>query len=410
MPSFSLWLIDALLLMCVVAGAYQAVALIACIRQLRCRDPVCADVLPPVSVLKPIHGSEQGFYEAILSHASQDYPEFEILFGVTDPSDAAIPDIRRLQSEFPHIRIELLVCGDTAGNPKVSKLITLAERARHPFLLVNDSDILVGPQYLRNIVPFLLDAAVGLVTCLYRVRAQQLPGRWEALAIATDFAPSTLVAPLAGVKEFALGSTLLFRAADLERIGGFSAIGDYVADDYQLAKRITALGKRVHLAREVVDTGVQDSGWIGMWRHQVRWQRMIRVSRAGGYAGLPVTFATAWALIALVASQPLAAAGVFALRMSVALVAGVGVLRCPETARLWPLVPVRDLVGMAVWTAALFGRTVRWRGEDIELGKQGRIVFRNRQFAPPAAEPATSVNAGAKIDRITPRERGDAAE
>jgi ceramide glucosyltransferase len=273
------------------------------------------------------------------------------------------------------------VCPDAAGNPKVSKLIELAHRARHPLLLVNDSDILVGPKYLRHIASPLTNQEVGLVTCLYRVRARVFPARWEALGIATDFAPSTLVAPLAGVKEFALGSTLLFRAADLERIGGFSVIGDYVADDYQLAKRITGLGKRVHLAREVVDTGVQDSGWAGVWRHQVRWQRMIRVSRGDGYAGLPVTFATGWAVIALMCSQPLVAAGLVLLRMSVALVAGLGVLRCPQTARLWMLVPLRDMFGVAVWTAALFGRTVHWRGEQIELGKQGRIIFRSGQLA-----------------------------
>ncbi len=366
-----------LFLVCIAAASYQIAMLLACVSYLRRQDPEPVGIALPVSILKPVHGLEPAFYEAIRSHALQSYPEFELLFGVSDPDDKVIPVIRRLQAEFPTIRIEIVVCKERGANPKVSKLIELSQHARNPLILVNDSDIRVGPEYLRHIVAPLSDPEIGLVTCLYRVTAKGLPACLEALGIATDFAPSTLVAPLVGVKEFALGSTLLFRAADLERIGKFAVISNYVADDYQLAKRITGLGKRVHLAREVVETSVQDSTWSGVWDHQIRWNRMIRVSRGDGYVGLPVTFATMWAMLAFASGHYLLAAGLVSLRISVALVAGIGVLRCPTAARCWPLIPVRDLFAVAVWAVALFGRTVRWRGENIKLERHGRIVARS---------------------------------
>lgn len=361
-----------LILLCIVAGLYQLTALAATLLYMRRRDPP-ATHLRPISILKPVQGLDPGFYEAIRSHASQDYAEFELLFGVADAADPAVPEIQRLQAEFPQLRIELIHCADRALNPKVSKLAELLPHARYPVILVNDSDIRVQPGYLRRIIAPLDDPEVGLVTCLYRVSASGFPARWAAMGVATDFAPSTLVAPAMGVKEFALGSTLLFRAEDLKRIGGYEAFGHYVADDYQIAKRITALGKRVHLSTEIVQTSIQESSWAGVWKHQVRWQKMIRVSRSGGYIGLPVTFATLWALLAVAAGAWTVAAALLSVRMIMALTAGLGAVRCPATARLWPLIPLRDLWGAAVWAAALFGRTVRWRGALIRLTPQGRI-------------------------------------
>ncbi|MEZ5404434.1 MAG: bacteriohopanetetrol glucosamine biosynthesis glycosyltransferase HpnI [Bryobacteraceae bacterium] len=359
---------------CAVAAVYQAVALVASLRHAARRDPAPA-VFPPVSILKPVRGADPRFLEAIRTHAVQDYPEFEIVFGAENPEDPAVEAIQALQSEFPSVAIRFVECPTQAPNGKVGVLMDLAREARHDVLLVSDSDIAVPPGYLRSVVAPLEDAGVGLVTCLYRARSSTLAGVFEAIGIATDFVPGTLVAPLVGVREFGLGSTLVFRRADLEAIGGFAAISHFIADDYQLARRITQLGRRVHLSRTVVETTLGDATWEGVWRHQVRWARTIRVSR-GAYVGLPVTFATVWALAAWLGAPGLRdlAAGLIALRMAVAFAAGWIVLR--STLVLWYpfLVPFRDFWGVAVWAAGLFGNKVRWRDRSIVLRRDGRIA------------------------------------
>jgi ceramide glucosyltransferase len=355
-----------------VAGLYQLVALIAALRQMGRREEG-GDFRPPVSILKPVHGRDPRFYEAIRSHALQDYPEFEILFGVSDPEDAAVADIERLRKEFPERAIRLVVSGREAANRKVGVLAELAGQARYPVLLVNDSDILVEPDYLRRVAAPLAGEGVGVVTCLYRAGAGNLPGRWEALGIATDFAASVMVAPLVGVREFGLGATLVFRAEDLERIGGFESLADYLADDYQLARAITGLGKRAVLSKVVVETSLGDAGWGGVWRHQVRWARTIRVSRGGGYLGLPVTHAGVWAALAALAGLWPVAAGLAGLRIAAGVAAGWGVLRSPIALNSWPLVPIWDLWAFVVWCAGLGGRTVEWRGLHLELSRDGKI-------------------------------------
>ena len=356
---------------CAVAFGYQVVALAAALRFRSRRDPR-GEQTPGISILKPVRGLDPGFYHAIRSHATQDYPEFEILFGVADPEDPAAADIRRLRAEFPAVAIRLIHSTTAAANGKVGVLMDLAAEARHCVILVNDSDIRVPDGYLRAVVSPLEDADVGVVTCLYRASAAELPGIWEALGIATDFAPSALVAPFVGVKEFGLGSTLLFRRDDLDAIGGFAAIAAYIADDYQLAKRITQLPKRVHLSTVVVETSLQGESWRGVWRHQIRWHRTIRVSR-GAYVGLPVTMATLWALAAACAGLWQIAAGLLAVRMTMAIFAGWVVLRSPLVARYWWLIPFRDLWGAAVWAAGLTGDSVEWRDRKLRLLPDGRI-------------------------------------
>ena len=204
----------------VAAGAYYLLAMIAATKWPRGLPPAPSPQPPaPVSILKPVHGRDPRFYEAIRSHATQDYPEFEILFAVGDPRDPALEDIARLQREFPAIHIESLVFSTNAPNAKTGLLAELAKRARHPLLLVNDSDIRVEPGYLRAVTAPLADPEIGLVTCLYRARADRWASRCEALGIATEFAPSVMVARLLGQAEFALGSTMVFRAERPARHG-----------------------------------------------------------------------------------------------------------------------------------------------------------------------------------------------
>ena len=253
--------------------------------------------------------------------------------------------------QFPDVNIRLVKVTTEAANAKVGALIDLAREAQYAALVVNDSDILVPPDYLDRLVGALQGQQIGLVTCLYRAGADTFPSKWEALGIATDFAPSALVAPLVGVNEFGLGSTLALRRSDLDAIGGFESVADYIADDYQLGKRISQSGKRVHMSRMPVETHLGSAAWKSVWDHQVRWARTIRLSR-GAYLGLPITNASLWAAVALLAGWWSVALALLALRVAVGCTAGLATIRDPITARLWWLMPLRDLWGFAVWSPA----------------------------------------------------------
>ena len=353
------------------AACYQILALLAALLHDRA-SPAAARPLG-VSILKPVHGGEPGFYEAIRSHALQQYPEFEILFGAGRADDPARDAVDQLIREFPTVAIRWVVCPQEAPNAKVGILMDLAKEARYPLFIVNDSDISVPPAYLRDVTAPLQDPGIGLVTCLYRAEARDWPSRFEALGIATDFAPSTLVAPLFGVSEFGLGSTLAFRRADLEAIGGFAAVADYLADDYQLGRKLHLLGRKNLVSNIVVSTRLSAGSWSAAWRHQLRWARTIRCSRPGGYAGLPITFATLWALIAALSGAWWTALALLAIRFAMAFTAGGLVLRSDDVFKYCYLIPVRDLCGVAIWIAGLFGNTVEWRGRRLRLDREGRI-------------------------------------
>lgn len=357
------------------AAAYQCLAIAAAIRHARRgKSPGAnAGVLPGVSVLKPLRGLDPNTHEAFASQVTQNYPQFEVLFGALEENDPAASEVMRLQREFPAAPVRLISGGADMPNGKVGVLVELARQARYPIRVVNDSDIRVDADYLAAVTAPLADAANGLVTCLYRVKAHNLPAAWEALGIMTDFMPSVLVAQFLGVREFGLGSTLAFRAEDLERAGGFAALGEYLADDYQLAKLLSGLGLRVVLSTYTVETSLGDASWRGVWRHQLRWARTIRLSKGGGYLGLPFTQAGLWAAGAMASGAWWPAAILVGLRMVSALVGGAMVLESPLATRFCWLSPCWDLYSFAIWLASYSGRGVRWRDRVLTIGPDGRI-------------------------------------
>jgi ceramide glucosyltransferase len=338
---------------------------------------------PPVSILKPLKGTDPEIYESFRSHCLQDYPEYEIIFGVSDPNDPAIDSVKELQVEFPDRRIQLVVSEKILGaNVKVSNLAQMLAEARYDHLIVNDSDIRVQPDYLRRVIAPLADLRVGMVTCLYRgVAGATLGSRLEGLGISTDFCASVLAArQLEGGIRFGLGSTLAFRRAELEKIGGFSSFVDYLADDYELGRRIAGLGLNVKLSDVVVETYLPSYRVREFFAHQLRWARGVRDARAGGYLGLVFTFGLLWALLAVAASRAAlwscAALGVtLFLRLAVAWVVGRGVLEDREILKYAWLIPLRDLLAVAIWIASLGGHTVTWRGDRFRLqdGKLTRL-------------------------------------
>lgn len=361
-------------LLFLIPALYQLVALLASARRLFLHDPA-PEALPPVSILKPVHGADPDFYYAIATHAAQDYPHFEILFAVGTMEDPAVPHIKRLMVAFPQVRIELIEVSQTTLNPKVGALLELEKLARYDVLLVNDGDISVPQGYLRSIVGALQQPEVGMVTCTYRARSSTTAGSFEALGVSTDFAPSTFVAPFVGVAEFAMGSTMLFRRADLQALGGFAKVADALADDYQLGVEMTRLGKKIHLSSVPVETALDAQSLGDVWQHQLRWARTIRVSRGGliGYLGLPATFASLWALVALLTGHYWVAAVLLVMRLNVAIVGGLMAVGDRNVVWLLGLVPIRDLFQVAVWVNGLWGNTVRWGNQRLRLHPDGRI-------------------------------------
>lgn len=357
-----------------MAGCYYGLALLAAMwsRPLA-RPPQLLHTSLPVSILKPVHGCDDRLTQAIASHAALDYPDFELLLGVRPNDTAALEEIHRAQQRFPKCVIRIVPVTTVMPNGKAGALFDLATTAQYPILVINDADICVEPDYLHAVTQPLANPAIGLVTALYRATASSFPARFEALGVATEFAPSVLVARLLGVAEFALGSTMAVRAEDLRRIGGFRAIGDYLADDYQLGAHITRLGLHVEFAATVVETTLGAGSWADVWKHQVRWSRTIRVSRAAGYYGYVVTQATFWACIAAAGGYWKFAVAVLALRVAAGGLTAGAVLKDRAAAARSLLIPLRDLFGFAVWLAAAFGRTVEWRGMRLRLTRDGRI-------------------------------------
>ena len=377
-----------------IVRIFQAVAILGCLSSsvyyLIClwsaraflrkgsEDPnQAAEALPPVSILKPLRGTDPDIYESFRSHCLQDYPVYEIIFGVSDPADPAVASVQQLQREFSDRAIRLVVCPNKLGaNVKVSNLEQMLPSAHYDHLVVNDSDIRVEPGYLSQIMASLADERVGMVTCLYRgVASPTLGSRLESLGISTDFCAGVLVARLLeGGIRFGLGSTLAFRRGDLARIGGFRSIADFLADDYELGRRIAGLGLQVVLSDVVVETHLPAYDFRGFLSHQMRWARGVRDARLGGYIGLVSTYGLTWALLALIAlhASPWswAIVGVTVLlRLTSALAVGSAALKDRQLLRnLW-LLPLRDLLAVGVWIASFAGHTVSWRGDRFELKK-----------------------------------------
>lgn len=336
---------------------------------------------PPVSILKPLKGTDPGMYESFRSHCLQAYPEYEIIFGLSDPNDPALELVRRVQSEFPRVPTRIVLCTRILGtNVKVSNLVQMLNEAIYEHIVVNDSDIRVPGDYLRRVLAPMADPKVGLVTCLYRgIPGRSLGSRLEAIGIESDFMGGVLAArTLEHGIRFGLGSTLALSKSVLREIGGLEPLLDYLADDYELGARVAATGREVALADVVVETHLPDYKFVPFFRHQLRWARTIRDKRRWGYAGLLFTFGLTWALLAVIFSFGAWQAWLLLLivaarRFSAAAFLCTRVLRDRRILRDFWLIPLRDVIAVLVWLASFAGRTVSWRGHSFLL-KNGKLV------------------------------------
>jgi ceramide glucosyltransferase len=361
--------------------AYYITASIAAIRFFRReRSRQLPVFTPAVSLLKPVRGVDFGSYENFASFCVQNYHDYEILFCVNEMSDAAVPVIEKVIRDFPERRIRILSNATQFGsNRKVNNLALLTREAKHPILLQTDGDVRVGPNYVRELVAPFADPAVGVASCFYRGIAQNsFWAELEAVGTASEFFAGALLAEWKEGITFALGASVGTTKSWLAKIGGYEALANLLADDYELGKRVHQAGGKVLFCREPVWTMYPAQGAKGFWEHQVRWARTVRLCRPASYFGLLFTHGLPWALLAAaVAPTAWIAAGYLlayaALRFMMAGVVGIwGVGDAVLRRRLW-LVPVRDLLNFAVWLAGFASNRVTWGGLEYMM-KDGKMT------------------------------------
>lgn len=353
------------------------------VRSFRLVRPDSCRFAPPVSILKPLKGADRKIYESLRSQCLQDYAHYELIFGLSDPCDPAMEYVQRLRQEFPSQDIKIVICPDVLGaNGKVSNLAQVLPHAKYDYVIVNDSDIRVPPSYLKQVMAHFADAKVGMVTCLYRGIAEKTLGsQLESIGISTDFCAGVLAArQLEGGIHFALGSTLAMRRSVLGEIGGFEAVVDYLADDFELGRRISEAGYQVILSDAIVDTLLPKYTFSRFLEHQIRWARSTRDSRKWGYAGLALTFGLPWAVLSVLLARGAAwswglLAVTVAVRYLLAYLVGNKLLDDSQLKRLAWLIPLRDFVALLVWIGSFAGNHIVWRGDVFRLheGKLQRV-------------------------------------
>ncbi len=370
-------LLTLLFIATLVSIAYLSVVLV-CVRAFARREPEPAGWSPPVTVLKPLCGLEPLLEENLRSFCTQEYPEYEIAFGVQAADDPALGIVDRLAGEGHRCRIEQVVDGRLAGpNAKVSNLTNMHEHAKYDVVVVADSDMRVDSRWLSRVVAPLADPSTGLVTCLYRGHALGgLPSALGAMYVNEWFVPAVLVAARFGAGPFGFGSTLALRQETLEAIGGFRSLAAYLADDYLLGARVAARGQRIVLSGTVVEMVVSEPSFAALFAHELRWARAVRSARPVGWALSILTQALPFAGAYWVASGFSPAAAVLlcvavGLRMTIHELAP-GYLGLPRQRAPW-LVPVRDAASVVVWAVSFLGSTVHWRGQRLSVGRDGRM-------------------------------------
>jgi ceramide glucosyltransferase len=334
---------------------------------------------PDVSILKPLHGAEAQLSENIETCLHQDYPgKVQIVFGVQDPDDGAIPIVKSLMQRYPELDLHLVVNGAAHGaNRKVSNLINMAQIARHPLIVMADSDVAVGPHYLRTLANGLAQPGVGTVTCLYHGRSSG--GFWSELssmAVNDHFLPTTILGLMLGLARPCLGATIALSRKTLIRIGGFQAVANQLADDYAIGEAARKAGLNVVVPPMLVAHGFEERSLREMLRHELRWARTIFTVDPLGYVGSGLTHALPLALIGA-ALRGFDGAGVAAILCALAcrLFLKYRLTRQFELPDAnYALLVVRDILSFAIYLASFWSTRVAWRGQDFAVGRDGTLL------------------------------------
>jgi len=340
--------------------------------------------LPPVSVLKPVHGLEAQLKENIESFFDQEYPQYEVLFAADEANDPALEVVREVCARYPHIPSQVLVTGALWPSPVVHAFHCMAEAASHEILVTADSDVQVSPNYLREVVSPLLDPQVGMVTCVYRGKnAAGFFSGLTAVGMSVEMTAGVLVADLLEGMKFGLGPTIVVRKDSLASIGGYPALKDYIANDFAIGNLIAKAGYRVVLSGHIIDHMVNQKSFRHMWQNQLRWAQTTRYSRPKGHFGTGLIFSMPYGLIGFLGAALLGHWGIGLVLLGVAVcnrvaeawLVGWMVVRDPQVRRAPWLYPLRDLLGFTVWFASYLNLRYVWRDSRFEL-KGTRIALR----------------------------------
>jgi len=368
----------------VFAIAFSLLSLGASLWLFRKRSAVVDDSLAPVTIMKPLKGEDHELYENLASFCAQDYPCFQVIFCVDNPQDPSLRVVERLRKDFPALDIEAVISRNKIGcNPKINNLANAYSKAKHDTLLISDSDIRVGRDFLRRSVPAFQDPKVGLVTCFYRAaNAKGLWGKLEALSINAQFLPQAVTAGAFGMR-FAMGAAILLRRSAFDAIGGFKSLADHIADDYSLGVAVQAAGYRVEFSELVVDSITESWSASDMIRHQIREFRTIRICQPAGYFGtfLLHGFSLLTLKMALFGVDPNSLRLLLLLlavkSFSIFWIHRVGLKsREPQ----WPLLllPLSEWLSFACWLSGFGSSQVLWRGQMYSIAPNGRLIHAER--------------------------------
>ena len=395
-------LISRLLILCAIIGlvsctGFLALLAAAAIRFRRRQSPTpIPDLdLPPVSLLKPLYGLEPNLEANLESFFLQDYPQYEIIFGTRNGDDPALRLVEAVHRRHPEIPVKIVYSGEPdCANAKVYSLHHMYLEASYDYLVMSDSDVLVAPNYIREVTHPLLDSNVGMVNCIYR----GLPtgGFWsslEALGMSVEMTSGVIVSELLSGMTFALGPTMAVRRNVLDAVGGMRLLADYCADDYVLGNEIHLSGLKVVLSSHVIDHVVTNRSLRTSLLHQIRWMKSTRFSRLSGHLGSVLTFAMPWGILGAVSAYFAHMNGLaitlisWAIlnRILMAATAGWGVVKDSRSFKLAWLYPVRDLLGFFVWCASFAGNTIVWRGESYRLLTGGKMLRVDTESAAPGS-------------------------
>jgi ceramide glucosyltransferase len=364
----------------VLGSLYQLLAAYA-VRRFAAQPARKPHERPSVTLLKPLCGDESGLYRNLRSFCELDYPALQIVCGVRDPNDPAIAVVRALQADLPEVDIVLVSNPVLHGaNYKVSNLINMMPTAKHDVLVLSDSDMRVGRNYLDAVIETLQRPGAGLATCLYVGRP--VAGIWSAIGAAGInfwFLPSAMVSKLLGGKNGCYGATIALRRATLDKVGGFIALKDQLADDYALGARVEQSGQAVVVAPYFPSTIVDEADFGTLFRHELRWARTIRNTAPAGYAGSAITYPVPLALIGAILGsvaglpwQMLITILLLAGLCRVALVALVSSTLAAPKPRWWIFL-LRDVLSLVILVLAFCGRSVSWRNSAFRVDSVGAL-------------------------------------
>jgi ceramide glucosyltransferase len=346
-------------------------------------------LLPPVTILKPIHNMEAELERNLESFFLQDYPDYEIILGARDTENPALQVAERVRARYPHVKSQVVLSGPpTWPNAKVFSLQKMIAATDRSYFVISDSDVRVAPDFLRNTIPPLLDPKVGLVTCMYRgIPASDFWSSLEALGLSVEMSSGVMVADMLEGMRFALGPAMTARRDAIDAIGGIAATADYYSDDFELGNRIWAKGYKVALSHHIVQNVLTPRSALRTLGDQLRWMKSTRYSRPAGHLGTGLTFAMPFGILGFAATAGLGywtlglglLGAAFVNRMIQSVAVGWGIAGDPRSVALCWLYPVRDLAGFFVWLGSYTSRRFYWRGETYIFRKGGRIMPEHRE-------------------------------